>query len=77
VPETFTTIHIHLLDEGVEVWRPVKAVHVRGDIYRILDTPTAYEKWEFPTGDVRCKWRRLSGDGGNLGDCLVAFERPT
>ncbi len=51
-------IYVRLLDEGVEVRRPVRAEHVGGDVYRIVDQP--YERdeetWEFEPGDVvRCE----------------------
>jgi hypothetical protein len=46
-------IRVALLDEGVEVWRPVKAEHCGGATYRILSQ--AYdretERWEFEPGD--------------------------
>jgi len=29
------TIYVALLDEGVDVWRPVDAEHVAGDLYRL------------------------------------------
>ena len=47
------TIFVSLLDEGVDVWRPVHAVHVRDNLYRILDQ--AYDRdletWQFVPGD--------------------------
>ncbi|MHB8419237.1 MAG: hypothetical protein ACYDCL_14265 [Myxococcales bacterium] len=57
-----TTIYVGLLDEGVDVWRPVLAESVQGSKYRIIEQ--AYdrkmEKWEFEPGDeVICdlvKW---------------------
>jgi hypothetical protein len=67
------TIHVYLLDEGVDVWRPVSAELVRKDIYRITGTPPDdSEKWEFMPGDVvRCRQKNFnSGETG-----LVAYEK--
>jgi hypothetical protein len=46
-------IFVRLIDEGVDVWRPVRAQHVRDDVYRILDQPYErdIETWEFGPGD--------------------------
>src|ERR1035441_3482104 len=42
------TIYISLLDEGTDVWRPVSAERVSGEIYRITGTPPDdTETWEF------------------------------
>jgi hypothetical protein len=51
------TVYVALLDEGVSVWRPVRAAHIRGNVYRIADQPydSETERWEFVPGDtVRC-----------------------
>ncbi len=32
-------IFVNLLDEAVDIWRPVKAEHVRENVYRIIDQP--------------------------------------
>lgn len=64
------TIYVYLFDEGTDVWRPVEAVHVSDDRYRITGTNSDPddEHWEFQTGEVvRCELRDLSG-----GKCLVA-----
>ena len=47
-------IYVALLDEGVDVWRPVQAEHLSGNTYRILDQPydRSIESWEFEPGDV-------------------------
>jgi hypothetical protein len=47
-------IFVRLVDEGVDVWRPVQAEHIDGDIYRIVDQPydRELETWEFGPGDV-------------------------
>ena len=70
------TIHVYLPEEAVDVWRPVAAEHLGGDLYRIVDGPPSDEVWQFNQGDiVRCKLRRLSGDFGCVTECLVAFEK--
>lgn len=51
-------IFVRLLDEGVDVWRPVLAEYVKGNIYRIVDQEYAQdtETWEFVAGQtVECE----------------------
>lgn len=69
------TIHIYLLDEGVDVWRPVSAEFICDNIYKIVETPpNDTEKWEFVCGDtVRCRQKSFSD--GKTG--LVAYEKIT
>jgi hypothetical protein len=58
-------IFVRLLDEGVDVWRPVQAEPLHGDIYRILDQPydRETERWEFTPGDeVVCELIESSAD---------------
>jgi hypothetical protein len=47
-------IHVKLVDEVVDVWRPVEVEDLGGDTYRISDQPydRATEPWEFEPGDV-------------------------
>ena len=69
------TIYVALLDEGVDVWRPVQASRRIGETFEIVsknDDPED-EHWQFPSGAlVRCEERELSG-----GPCLVAVELVT
>lgn len=60
--EGMTTIYVALMDEGVDVWRPVEAVSEGESIYRLADDAApADEAWEFSPGShVRCEWRELS-----------------
>jgi hypothetical protein len=46
-------IFVSLLDEGVDVWRPVRAVHLHGNVYRIADQSydNEVETWQFVPGD--------------------------
>lgn len=67
------TIYIELMDEGVEVWRPVKAERRQDGLFRILSgPPDETEAWKFPQGSVvRCEEKTFSG--GKTG--LVARAR--
>lgn len=54
-------IYVALLNEGTDVWRPLSAVHIRNDVYRITGLPAADEMVEFTAGDiVRCQERRFT-----------------
>ena len=43
-------IYVPLLDEGIDVWRPVEAVQETEDVYRILSEPIAGETWAYSSG---------------------------
>ena len=62
-----STVYVRIVNEDVDVWRPVDAEHVGGDLYRLIgDTPEG-EQWQFDTNDVvRCERRRLSDGGMHL-----------
>lgn len=49
-----TQIYVALLDEGVDVWRPIQAEHLEGDTYRIVSQAydRSVESWQFEPGDV-------------------------
>jgi hypothetical protein len=68
-------IFVMLLDEGVDVWRPVRADHLEGALYRMLDQPRDDgEKWQFPPGSrVICERRELS-DGWVLAAARAAGQ---
>ena len=69
-------IYVALLDEGTDVWRPVKARLVSGKVYKIVDQAynTEDETWEFTPGtEVVCEQRILS-NGGRDRECLVAVS---
>jgi hypothetical protein len=48
-----TQIFIRLIDEPIDVWRPVLAERKTDGIYRIVDQPynRDIETWEFSPGD--------------------------
>ena len=58
-------IYIALLDEGVDVWRPVQAEHLSGNVYRILrqSYDRTVESWQFEPRDVVLCERVESGGG--------------
>ena len=67
-------IYVALLDEGTDVWRPVRAISAGYDVYTIIseNQHPEDEHWQFQTGDVvRCKLKTFSG--GCKG--LVAVEK--
>ncbi len=62
------TIYVELLDEGVDVWRPVQAAPVAGTL-RLPDQAPSDEVWRFPPGSlVRCE-PKLLADGEVLAAC--------
>jgi len=68
-------IHVYLLNEGTDVWRPVDAVPMGDGIYRIPRNAQIPEDedWQFlPGTTVRCTLKKLSG-----GERLTAVEAIT
>jgi hypothetical protein len=66
---------VRLLDEGTDVWRPIRATALPDGTFRLLESdgydPNA-ETWEFPPSTkVRCVTRKFT-DGG---EGLVAVAR--
>ena len=62
-----TEIFVRLLNEGIAVWLPIRAEHIRGNIYRIGNQPydEATETWEFRPGSyVECEL--TASDGGRI-----------
>jgi hypothetical protein len=69
-----TRVYVRLLNEGVDVWRPVDALWLRCDVYQLSAQrqKPEDEEWEFGPGEfVRCRERTFSN--GTAG--LIAFER--
>ena len=71
-------IYVKLLDEDIDVYRPVKAIKINDYIYKIIDDDQeAYkedgEVWEFKKGDmVKCSYKNLSKGSGKKKPTLVA-----
>ena len=68
-------IFVRLLDEGVDVWRPVLAEHLGGSVYRIVSQPydREVESWQYEPGDeVFCELIE-----SNEGRILAATKRAT
>ena len=66
------TIYVYLMDEGTDVWRPVDALPLGNNLFRILshNTSEGHENWQFQTDAViRAEYKDLSG-----GKVLVAVE---
>ena len=59
-------IYMPLLDEGVDVWRPVPAWKIDAQTYIVLrpdDYDPEDERWTFPPGStVECEPRRIDND---------------
>ncbi|UFH60262.1 hypothetical protein [Sulfurovum mangrovi] len=74
-------IYTLLLDEGIDVWKPVEAEKLDGNRYRILeDDKKAFhhylEKWEFKMNDiVKCEYRTLTEGRDKKHHVLVAVEK--
>ena len=67
------TIYIQLLNEGVDVWRPVDATHLADDRYRIEGDVPDGEDWQFQPGTVvRCDWMTFSDGERGLTATSVA-----
>jgi hypothetical protein len=75
VTNTDTTVYVRLLDEGTDIWRPVRATALPDGTFK-LARPEGYdpqaELWEFPPhATVRCTTRSFAdGEEG-----LVAIEQ--
>ena len=58
------TIYVALMDEGIDVWRPVAARKIAPDTFLILDQDydREVETWQFEPGTVvRCRRKRRNG----------------
>jgi hypothetical protein len=70
-----TQIYVALVDEGVDVWRPVRAAPVGNGVYLIVDQPydRDIETWEFEPGD-RVVCEEIDSSEGVI---LAAIKRAT
>lgn len=66
--EARVTVYVELVDEAVEVYRPVLATPLGGDLYRLDSGPEAPEEaWSFkPNAVVRCRPVRFEQGPGLL-----------
>lgn len=62
------SIYVGLLDEGVDVWRPVRATHVAGSVYRIAEQSydRETETWQFVPGTLVVCEQRDTDEGSVL-----------
>ena len=68
----WTDVHVRIVDEVVDVWRPVKARAVSDHVFHLSDDPVPTdERWAFEPGDEVVVERRANGDA----DVLVAVAR--
>ena len=73
-------IYVKLLDEDIDVYRPVNAIKINDCIYKIIDDDQkAYQEdgevWEFKKDDiVKCSYKNLSKGADKQKPTLVASE---
>ncbi|MGB8363611.1 MAG: hypothetical protein ACLQUZ_15490 [Rhizomicrobium sp.] len=71
------TVFMPLLDEGTIVWRPVQALHLGRDHYRIIGNVPADEKWTYEPGSiVRCEHKTFADDTKGLVPVEALNPRP-
>jgi hypothetical protein len=57
---TTVTVYVELLDEGVDVWRPVEAERESDGVVRLPGNAPDGETWAYPPGSrVRCERRDI------------------
>lgn len=68
-------IHIRLLDEIVDVWRPTKAIELENEIFQVLPTidyDKNDEEWEFVPGSiVKCATKEFDQGHGLVAIALA------
>jgi hypothetical protein len=71
-----TEIFVSLLDEAVDVWRPVQAEHLHRNVYKIVEQPyeRAIEAWRFEPGDKVVCELIPSSDGEILAATALAED---
>jgi hypothetical protein len=62
-----TRIYVALLDEGVDVWRPIEAEKLHGDVYLIVSQgyDRDVERWQFEPGD-RVRVQLIASSDGRI-----------
>ena len=71
-PDGPTTVYVPLVDEGVDVWRPVAAEPVGPMLFRLTGPVPDGEAWAFEPGAVVRCYERTFADGSRG---PAAFER--
>lgn len=63
--DEIVNIQVLLTDEPVRMWRPVKARHIRENLYQILSNQIVDEdeEWEFQPGDIVIVEQKLFHSG--------------
>ena len=60
------TVYVNLLDEGTDVIRPVSALRLGDNEYKLIESDNynpEFENWEFlPGSRVRCEWRKYGSE---------------
>jgi hypothetical protein len=56
-------VFVELMDEGVEVWRPVEAEQIGHARFRLPPTAPDEERWAIPPGSEVVAVKRLGADG--------------
>ena len=65
-------VHVRIVDDVVDVWRPVKARALSDHVFHLSDDPAPQdEQWAFGPGDEVVVERRANGDA----EVLVAVAR--
>lgn len=74
-------IHVRLLGEGVDVWRPVEARQLSESTFKIAAEPVPEdESWSFQPGDIVVAEHRSSSDASEALTAValaVAFDEPS
>jgi hypothetical protein len=66
-------IYVYLLDENVDVWRPVEAKELPDDGFELLGPLPQGEQWKFPPGSVvRCEMRTFESGERHLAAVDIA-----
>jgi len=70
-----TVIYMPLIGEGTDCWRPVRAVRITENVFRIVDQIRPDESWKFGEDSrVRCRDRIFSGGVSGLEAFEYAIE---
>ena len=65
----YSQIYVRLLREKLEIWRPVEAMKLGKNTYKIIspNPEPKLEKWEYKKGDVVQCEKKIFSDG-NIGE---------